>query len=93
MKNDFNTTGKCDLALVREKEYALPWVWALAKKSLYTESINRGLVHIVLLPNVDIQLKLNKKPEQIKQRLIGVQQDSRNACNRIDRHLDSMVPT
>jgi ionotropic glutamate receptor len=50
MKNDFQTTGKCDLALVREKEYALPWVWALAKKSLYTESINRGLVHILLLP-------------------------------------------
>lgn len=49
MKNDFQTTGKCDLALVREKEYALPWVWALAKKSLYTESINNGLVHILLL--------------------------------------------
>ncbi|EFX79068.1 hypothetical protein DAPPUDRAFT_104768 [Daphnia pulex] len=44
MQKDFKTTGKCDLALVKETEYSLPWTWALAKKSLYTEYINRGLL-------------------------------------------------
>jgi hypothetical protein len=44
MQKDFKTTGKCDLALVKETEYSLPWTWALAKKSVYTEYINRGLL-------------------------------------------------
>ncbi|EFX79067.1 hypothetical protein DAPPUDRAFT_245404 [Daphnia pulex] len=43
MQKDFKTTGKCDLALVKETEYLLPWTWALAKKSVYTEYINRGV--------------------------------------------------
>ena len=44
MKKDFKTTGKCDLTLAKEKEYSLPWAWALAKKSFYSEYINRGLI-------------------------------------------------
>jgi hypothetical protein len=42
MKNDFQSTGKCNLALAKEKEYASPWSWALAKKSPYAEHFNQG---------------------------------------------------
>jgi ionotropic glutamate receptor len=52
MEKDFKTTGKCDLrdlALVKETEYLLPWTWALAKKSFYTEYINRGLLIIIII--------------------------------------------
>ena len=49
MEKDFKTTGKCDLALVKETEYLLPWTWVLAKKSVYTESINRGLLIIIII--------------------------------------------
>jgi hypothetical protein len=49
MQKDFKTTGKCDLALVKETEYLLPWTWALAKKSVYTEYINRGLLIIIII--------------------------------------------
>jgi hypothetical protein len=42
MKNDFQSTGKCNLALAKEKEYASPWSWALAKKSPYLEYFNQG---------------------------------------------------
>ena len=49
MEKDFKTTGKCDLALVKEPEYSLPWTWALARKSVYTEYINRGLLTIITM--------------------------------------------
>jgi hypothetical protein len=47
MEKDFQATGKCGLTLAKEKEPAPPWSWALAKKSPFTEYINRGytLIH------------------------------------------------
>ncbi len=30
-------------------EYLLPWTWALAKKSVYTEYINSGLLILIII--------------------------------------------
>lgn len=42
MKKDFQSTGKCNLALAKEKEYASPWSCALPKRSPYRECFNQG---------------------------------------------------
>lgn len=44
MKNDFHTTGKCDLTLARQMEPGTPGTWVLTKNSPYTEYISRGLL-------------------------------------------------
>jgi hypothetical protein len=44
MKNDFHTTGKCDLTLARQMEPGTPGTWVLTKSSPYTEYISRGLL-------------------------------------------------
>jgi hypothetical protein len=42
MKNDFHTTGKCDLTLAKQMEPGTPGTWVLTKNSPYTEYISRG---------------------------------------------------
>jgi hypothetical protein len=61
MKNDFHTTGKCDLTLARQMEPGTPGTWVLTKNSPYTEYISRGL----LLKYFYFYLK--KKEKQKKQ--------------------------
>ena len=57
MKNDFHTTGKCDLTLARQMEPGTPGTWVLTKNSPYTEYISRGL----LLKYFNFYLKKTKK--------------------------------
>ncbi|EFX79069.1 hypothetical protein DAPPUDRAFT_245402 [Daphnia pulex] len=54
MKNDFLTTGKCDLTLARQKEPGTPGTWVLTKNSPYTEYISRGILEMFANGLLDI---------------------------------------